>query len=105
MRAGKLDRSITVQSFTSTVNDYGTPIETWTDVATVRAQIIQSSTEEFLTNGASDTTSIIFRTRYFSPIGGTSRILFEGEEYNVREVKEIGRRKGLDLRCERKVSA
>lgn len=105
MRSGKLDRTIKVQSFTSTVNDYGTPIETWTDVATVRAQIIQSSTEEFLTNGASDETTIIFRTRYFSPIGGTSRIIFESEEYNVREVKEIGRRKGLDLRCERKVSA
>lgn len=105
MRAGKLDRSITVQSFTSTVNDYGTPVETWTDVATVRAQIIQSSTEEYLTNGASDTTSIIFRTRYFGTIVPKSRILFEGEEYNVREVKEIGRRKGLDLRCERKVSA
>lgn len=105
MRAGKLDRSITVQSFTSTVNDYGTPIETWTDVATVRAQIIQSSTEEFLTSGATDETVIIFRTRYFGAVAPKSRILFEGEEYNVREVKEIGRRKGLDLRCERKVSA
>jgi SPP1 family predicted phage head-tail adaptor len=105
MRAGKLDRSITVQSFTNTVNDYGTPIETWTDVATVRAQIIQSSTEEFLTSGATDETVIIFRTRYFGAVAPKSRILFEGEEYNVREVKEIGRRKGLDLRCERKVSA
>lgn len=105
MRAGKLDRSITVQSFTSTVNEYGTPIETWTDIATVRAQIIQSSTEEFLTNGATDETVIIFRTRYFAPIGTKSRVLFEGEEYNVREVKEIGRRKGLDLRCERKVAS
>lgn len=105
MRAGNLDRSITVQSFTSTVNEYGTPIETWTDVATVRAQIIQSSTEEYLTNGASDTTSIIFRTRYLGTIVAKSRIIFEGKEYNVREVKEIGRRKGLELRCERKVSA
>ncbi|MBP2611416.1 phage head closure protein [Agrobacterium pusense] len=105
MRSGKLDRTIKVQSFTSTVNEYGTPVQAWTDVATARAQIIQSSTEEFLTNGASDTTSIIFRTRYFGPIVPKSRILFEGEEYNVREVKEIGRRKGLDLRCERKVSA
>ncbi|NTA48028.1 phage head closure protein [Agrobacterium tumefaciens] len=105
MRAGKLDRSITVQSFTSTVNDYGTPIETWTDVATVRAQIIQSSTEEFLTSGATDETVIIFRTRYFGAVAPKSRIIFEGEEYNVREVKEIGRRKGLDLRCERKVAS
>ncbi|WP_425963788.1 phage head closure protein [Rhizobium nepotum] len=105
MRAGNLDRSITVQTFTSTVNDYGTPIETWTDVATVRAQIIQSSTEEYLTNGASDTTSIIFRTHYFQGLTTSNQVVYEGETFNVREVKEIGRRKGLDLRCERKVSA
>lgn len=105
MRAGNLDRSITVQSFTSTVNDYGTPIETWTDVATVRAQIIQSSTEEFLTSGATDETVIIFRTRYFGGVTTSSQVIYEGDTYNVREVKEIGRRKGLDLRCDRKVAS
>lgn len=105
MRAGNLDRSITVQSFTSTVNEYGTPIETWTDVATVRAQIIQSSTEEFLTSGATDETVIIFRTRYFAGVTTSSQVLYEGQTFNVREVKEIGRRKGLDLRCERKVAS
>jgi SPP1 family predicted phage head-tail adaptor len=105
MRSGKLDRTIKVQSFTTTVNEYGTPVQAWTDVATSRAQIIQSSTEEFLTNGASDTTSIIFRTRYFEGVYTSSQVIYEGETFNVREVKEIGRRKGLDLRCERKVSA
>ncbi|MCI9865067.1 phage head closure protein [Rhizobium skierniewicense] len=105
MRAGKMDRSITVQSFTSLVNEYGTPVETWTDVATVRAQIIQSNTEEFLTNGASDTTSIIFRTRYFVGVTTSSQVIYEGETFNTREVKEIGRRKGLELRCERKVTS
>lgn len=105
MRSGKLDRTIKVQSFTSTVNGYGTPVQAWTDVATARAQIIQSSTEEFLTNGASDTTSIIFRTRYFEGVNTSSQVVYDGETFNVREVKEIGRRKGLDLRCERKVSA
>lgn len=105
MRSGKLDRSITVQSFTSTVNDYGTPVSTWVDVATVRAQIIQSSTEEFLTGGANDETVIIFRTRYFEGVNTSSQVLYEGQTFNVREVKEIGRRKGLDLRCESKVSA
>lgn len=105
MRSGKLDRTIKVQSFTSTVNDYGTPIETWTDVATARAEIIQSSTQEYLTNGASDTTTVIFRTRYFEGLTNAGRVVVGGKEYNVREVKEIGRRKGLELRCERKVSA
>lgn len=67
-------------------------------------QIIQSSTEEFLADGASDTTSIIFRTRYFAGVTTSGQVLYEGETFNVREVKEIGRRKGLDLRCHRKVT-
>ncbi|WP_288427102.1 phage head closure protein [uncultured Agrobacterium sp.] len=105
MRAGNLDRSITVQSYTTTLNAYRVPVMAWVDVGTVRAQIIQSSTEEYLTNGASDTTSIIFRTRYFEGVNTSSQVLYEGQTYNIREVKEIGRRKGLDLRCERKVAA
>ncbi|CUX15388.1 MULTISPECIES: phage head closure protein [Agrobacterium] len=104
MRSGKLDRSITIQSFTSVPNEYGTPVSTWTDVATVRAQLIQSSTEEFLTGGASDETVVIFRTRFLSGVTGASRVLYQGGEFNIREVKEIGRRKGLELRCDRKVT-
>ena len=105
MRAGKLDRIITVQGVTNTVNAYGTPVSTWTDVATIRAQIITSSTEEFLSNGATDESVIIFRIRYLSGVSNLSRVLYDGDDYNVREVKEIGRRRGLELRCERKVSA
>lgn len=104
MRSGKLDRSITIQGFTNTVNDYGTPVSTWTDVGTLRAQIISSSTEEFLANGASDESVVIFRTRYLAGVSNSSRVLYEDGEYNVREVKEIGRRKGLELRCDRKVT-
>ncbi|MFS8123769.1 phage head closure protein [Rhizobium sp. BR 250] len=104
MRSGKLDRSITIQSFANTVNDYGTPVATWTDVGTIRAQLIQSSTEEFLTGGASDETVVIFRTRFLPGVTGASRVLYQGREFNIREVKEIGRRVGLELRCERTVT-
>jgi SPP1 family predicted phage head-tail adaptor len=105
MRSGKLDRTITIQSFTSAPDEYGTPVDTWTDVATIRAQIIQSSTDEFLSSGASDETVIIFRTRYFGTVTNAHQIIYEGGVYNIREVKEIGPRKGYDLRCTRKVSS
>ncbi len=103
MRAGKLDRTITIQSFTNTVNEYGTPIMTWNDVATLRAQIVQSSTEEFIRAGAVDETVIIFRTRYLSGVTNADRIAYDGSTFNLKEVKEIGRRKGLELRCVRAV--
>lgn len=101
MRAGKLDRSITIQKFTSTVNDYGSPVESWTDVATLRAQVLQSSTEEFLRGyGEAETTAIILRIRWRDGIIPDNRVVYDGRNLNIREIKEIGRRKGLDLRCE-----
>ena len=98
MRSGKLDQVITVQRFTNTVDDYGTPIETWTDLVTVRAQIIQASTTEFIQGGARDDTVMIFRTRWIEDITTADRVVFDGENFNVKELKPIGRAKGLDIR-------
>jgi SPP1 family predicted phage head-tail adaptor len=102
MRAGKMDRTISIQGFTNTVDDFGTPVETWTDRATLRAQLIQSSTEEFIqAYGASDETVIIFRTRWIGGVTNADRIQYEGSAFNIKETKEIGRRKGLELRVVR----
>lgn len=103
MRAGKLDREISIETYTAGApDDYGTVTEGWAPLATVRAQIIQSSTEEFIqAYGASDETVIIFRTRWLDGVTNASRITYEGQVFNIKEVKEIGRRKGLDLRAVR----
>lgn len=101
MRAGKLDRTITIQAFTNTVDDYGTPVETWTDVATIRAQKVEASTEEYLRGyGETDATVMIFRTRWLAGVTTSMRVVYEGCNFNIKETKEIGRRKGLELRCE-----
>lgn len=100
MRAGKLDKTITVERFTSTVDDYGTPIEAWATVASVRAQIIQASTEEFMRSfGASSETAIIFRIRYLDGIDPADRVTYAGRAYDLKEVRELGRRQSLELRC------
>jgi SPP1 family predicted phage head-tail adaptor len=102
MRAGKLDRQIVIQRFTNTVDDYGTPVETWTTVATVRAQIIQQSTEEFIRGyGATDDAIVIFRVRWIDGITTADRVVFDSENYNIKELKPIGRAKGLEFRCQK----
>ncbi len=102
MRAGKLDRTIRVDTFDDgAVDDFGTPTPGFTARATMRAQIVQSSTEEFIRAGAEDETVIIFRTRYLDGVTTADRVHFEGEYFNVKETKEIPRRKGLELRCVR----
>lgn len=100
MRAGQLDKSITIQRGAHVVDDHGTPVFTWSDIATVRAQIVQATTEEFIRGyGASDETVIIFRTRWLAGITTADRCGYDDHTFNIKEIKEIGRRKGLELRC------
>ena len=100
MRSGKLDRTVTIDRFTETVNEYGQTIQDWVTVATVRAQLIQSNTEEFMRGwGESAEAAIVFRIRHMDGLTLADRVTYDGKAYDLKEVKELGRRKGLDLRC------
>ncbi len=100
MRAGKLDKTITIERLGLTVNDYGTETEGWTEVATVRAQLVQSTTEEFMrASGSAGETAVVFRIRHRDGLKVADRITMQGQPYDVKEIKELGRREGLDLRC------
>ncbi|MBX9452644.1 MAG: phage head closure protein [Mesorhizobium sp.] len=100
MRAGKLDRAITIERKTETVTPSGSVVTAWTNIATVRAEIVQQSASEFLTGfGEAETGTIIFRIRYLAGITTADRITYEGTAYNIKEIAEIGRRRGLELRA------
>ncbi|TPJ53172.1 head-tail adaptor protein, partial [Mesorhizobium sp. B2-6-7] len=47
MRAGKLDRELVIERATTTIDEYGNTIEAWAPLATMRAQLVTASTEEF----------------------------------------------------------
>jgi SPP1 family predicted phage head-tail adaptor len=101
MRSGSLDRIITLQAVTTAVDDYGTPTEAWTDIAEVRAQLIQASTDERLRDyGESQVASVVFRIRWREGVSTAMRIWYGTQFYNIREVTEIGRRRALELRAE-----
>ena len=101
MRAGNLDRTIVIESYVSQGQDEtGQEIDGWTTLATMRAQIVQASTDEyFAAGGITSDLNTIFRTRYVAGVTSQSRILFESRYYNIGEIKEIGRRRGLELRA------
>ncbi|RAI43985.1 phage head closure protein [Rhodoplanes roseus] len=102
MKAGTLDRTITVEGVTTAPSSTGAVAETWSTFATLRAQMVQASTEEFQrAYGASTETAIVFRTRYVEGVTLAHRVVYGGEVHNMKEIKEIGRRRGLELRCER----
>lgn len=99
MRSGSLDRIITIRRRTETLDGYRNPVETVADVATVRAQRIDASTEDFQrTGGVTSDTAVVYRTRFLEGVR-TADIVVEGSElFEIVETKEIGRRRGLELR-------
>jgi SPP1 family predicted phage head-tail adaptor len=102
MQAGKLDRVITIERSTYVDDGYGNQTYVWSPIATLRAQVIQATTEEFMRAwGVSSEIAIIFRTRYLDGVSLSDRIRYEGEFLNIKEVKELGRRRGLEIRTAR----
>ena len=100
MRAGKLDRMITIERKAETVTASGAVAATWIDIATVRAEVVQQTATEFLTGfGESENGTVIFRIRYLPGISTTDRVHFDGTLYDLKEITEIGRRRGLELRA------
>ena len=100
MRSGQLVHVIEIQRATATVNNAGTPTQTWAQIATLRAEVVERSTEEFLrAAGDTDETTVVFRTRYLDGITSNDRVSFDGGTYDLEEITRIGRRKGLELRC------
>lgn len=99
MRAGKLTNTITIERLVEAPDDYGVLRQTWTPIATVKAEIVQTSTQEFLkTAGESAETVVVFRIRYLEGVTPADRILHATGRYDVKEIKEIGRRRGLEIR-------
>ena len=100
MRSGKLVHVIEIQRASVTVNDAGTPSSTWAKVATLRAELVERSTEEFLRNaGETSETTVVFRTRHLDGVTDEDRVSFDGAAYDIEEITRIGRRKGLEFRC------
>ena len=103
MRAGKLDRVIEITRTTMTPNpdepwDPGPPITA--TVVTLHAQVIQQSAEEFMRSfGESQETAIVFRTRWTDSVLLTDQIAYDGKIFDIKETREVGRRKGLELRA------
>ena len=100
MRAGALDQTIVIQRSTASISDAGTPTLWWTDMATVRAALMQNATTETVgSKGATDETEVIFRTRYLAGVTNAHRISHGGRLLNIKEVRPIGRKRALEIRC------
>lgn len=103
MRAGKLDRIITLNrpGEQTGVNEWNEPVFSDPLELELRAQMEQQSGREFFAAGTVGAVrQVVFRIRYLDDVRVTDTIMWDGAGFNIREVRELGRRKGLELHCE-----
>lgn len=102
MRAGNLDRIVKLERRTTALDTYGTVVDVWTVFANMRAQVLQVATDDHESaRGATTDTTITFRMRWLDGLTLEDRVSYEGRAMTIRQIKEIGRRVGLEIVCER----
>jgi SPP1 family predicted phage head-tail adaptor len=101
LAAGTMDRRITLQQATVTYDALNNPTETWATLATVWASKEDLSDSERVAAaevGAAMTTR--FRIRYSDKVSGINpknRLTFDDRTWDIQNVKEIGRKEGLEI--------
>lgn len=100
MRAGKLDRRITIQQPTFTRNETGEQIASWADLATVWAKADPVDGDEgFQSDRRVNSARMQFTIRFRPGITTKMRISYDGELFKIEDVREVDRREGLVLDC------
>lgn len=101
MRAGTLDRVVTIARATVTLDDFRAPVTAWSTIATLRARLVDQSTAETTGEaGAITKRAITVETRFIAGIVPGDRLNLDGADCLVKDVREIGRRRGLTIVAE-----
>ena len=101
INAGELDRRITLRSVTTTTDASNSLVETWADLCTIwckKTDVKDAEKVAAAQVGATITTRFVIRySSRWSTINPTWRLTFEGREYAIEAVKQIGRDEGFEL--------
>ena len=92
MRAGDLDRRITIRRASLVPNEFNEPIEIWSDLRTVWAKRTDASASESYraqeVGAQISARFLIRRTSQVADVNPLDRIAFHGREYNITRVAE-----------------
>ena len=89
MIAGRLNEIVKIYTLTTTINDYGERVETYTYAYTTRARVEFSSG-----NRSNENDEIVFNyfktfnVRSYVPISETSQIEWQGKRYRILTVEK-----------------
>src|SRR5688572_13035679 len=101
MRAGKLDRRVTIERAVMTTDGYGQDVPSWATLTTVWAskEDIRDA-ERMAAQQVGSTITTRFQIRWSSLVADLTpadRIVYGERTYQVVAVKEIARREGLEV--------
>ena len=98
MRAGPLDRRVTIEAPTPTQNSFGEPVEAWSELATVwaRKRDVRAS-ERFTAQQRLAQETAVFEIRFRSDVTPKMRLVEGGKVYTIDGIAEIRRREGLEI--------
>lgn len=101
--AGPLDRRITIQRQDVSQSESGAEVVRWVDVATVYAKKKETAGyERFASAQFVGRAAKQFLIRWSSEVAGITtkhRVIFDGREHDIVDVREVGRREGIELDC------
>lgn len=99
MHIGSRDRTITIQSPTSTENSEGTVTKNWSTGTQVWAEVIQYGGRElFRHEKVTPEVDTLFRIDYqdFTP-SRRDRVVYNSTNYNIFDVRELGYGQGWEI--------
>lgn len=102
MKAGKLRHVIRLERATVTPDAYGSPVEVWATLATLRAEKVREGMAEKAeaTAGARELVAMVWRVRALPGLTLADRVLWNGAAFNLTAIDEANSGRGLELHCE-----
>lgn len=98
IRAGELDRTITIIEHTISRNSFGEEERLWSDIATVRAAKRGLNNKDVMrSHGVASAPEGKFLIRWRADVRTQQRVIFEERHFEITATEELGRRQGLML--------
>lgn len=100
MGAGKFDRRLVIQRKAVAESESGEPVETWSEIAYVWAQQRPNrGNERFAARQLVGEAVMTFHIRYRADLALTvqDRLSYEGKLWDIRDIREIGRRVIMEI--------
>ena len=95
---------LTIQEYTSTKNEIGENVESWTDKGTVKGKIWQlNGSESYISN--KDSRVVLYRTNFDKPSFETTaedRLIYDSNNYDIEVVNDLDQR-GIKLQLDLKL--